>query len=155
MNGISEERLKEMIGRAFDGPQVPQTLVERNVERAKAITEGRKAENELSVLGADTPRETTVGLAAKVVVGRLMLKQLPPANVKAEDLVRQVSDYGAFREAASGTPEKVLNSIRNGELFGHLRRSAGKAGPETSAAEKEIKAPEVEAPVVQTPGRQL
>lgn len=133
---MTEEQIKQKISSALNEPSVPQQLVERTVQRGKAIASGREAEAELTS-GKSFSRDELVSCAAKGVVGRVMLNREMPNGVTAEMMAQQLGASEAFEKSVAATPADVLSDIRSGNL---IKKTAEPAGRQ-KAPEPEKKAP--------------
>lgn len=110
---MSDMTIKGKLAAALHEPPAPPGLVERTVVRAQAIVAGREAERKLeqdSVLSRAEYRD----LAAQAVVGRLMTRQMPPANVSANMMYQQLLENDVFCRLTGQTPKEFLTEIRNG-----------------------------------------
>ena len=149
MNNASEERMiKEKLTAAMNEPTVSAEFVERMVVRANAITRGREAEKQLSVLSADAAPEEKLDLTAQGAVGRLMLSQKPPHGVTVEQMTDQLKANGAFRAFAEEPADRVLHDLKSGDF---IRRVTAPARQSTHEAPEAAPAPVREAPVRTAP----
>ena len=110
---MSEMTIKGKLAAALHEPPAPPGLVERTVVRAQAIVAGREAEQKLEQ-DSVTSHAEYMNLAAQAVVGRLMTRQMPPANVSADMMYQQLLESDAFCRVADQTPKAFLGEIRNG-----------------------------------------
>lgn len=133
MSGITDEMIREKLTEALDEPSVPPALVEQNVVRASAITAGRDAEKQLEAMAGHAGDGNTVDLAAKCLIGRLMMTKKPPMGVTVPQMTDQLKSKSSFIRLVSGEPGEVLHEIRSGELLqklaGNIRAAAPAAGP--------------------------
>ena len=141
MSGITDEMIKKKLTEALAEPAVPQALVEQNVVRAQAITAGREAEKRLETMPELADAAETVDLAAKSLVGRLMMTRKPPMGVTAPQMTDRLKSESGFVRLASGKPGEILHMIRSGELLQKLAGSARNAAS-PDAPKAAIRTPE-------------
>ncbi len=114
---MNDMTIKGKLAAALCEPSAPPGLVERTVVRAQAIVAGREAEQQLEHESALSPAEY-MNLASQCVVGRLMQKQQPPANVSVDMMCRQLQQSNAFCRLTDQPPKKFLAEVKNG-MFLH------------------------------------
>lgn len=148
-----DKRIGDMLTKKMNEPAVSPDFMERMVQRAKGIEQGRAAEEALADKNRTLNGAESLDLCARSVVGRLMLTQTPPKGVSVDMMVSQLKNQPRFREAVSGPREGVLYELRTGEIF---RRITGKK-PEVSASagQRTVEAgtPEVKAPQIGSKNR--
>ena len=141
---MDELNVKNQIAEALREPEVPRNLVERTVVRARAITAGRAAEQQLAAQGDALPAREAAALTAKSVVGRLMLTAQPPDGVDEAAMTAGLMESEKFRGLAELPAEKRLQELRSGEFLARFREQpeAVAAPQSVSAAKKEKSGPE-------------
>lgn len=136
---MDDKQIREKLGEALKAPSPPQELVERTVERAKAITAGREAEKKLSLQegGRADPH-----LAAQSVVGRLMMVRQPPNGASAEAMASQLEQNPDFRTAVDCPAKQLLEELQSGRVMQRFQPQSALQTP----APKSV--PELKNPVV-------
>lgn len=116
---MNEMTIKGKLAAALHEPPAPPGLVERTVVRAQAIVAGREAEQKLECSDTLSHAEF-MDLAARSVVGRLMQKRMPPDNVSADMMYKQLQESDAFCRLADQPPKMFLAEVKNGALLRKL-----------------------------------
>lgn len=124
---MSEVTIKGKLAAALHEPPAPPGLVERTVVRAQAIVAGREAEQKLECNDA-LSRAEFMDLATRSVVGRLMQKQMPPDNVSANMMYRQLQESDAFCRLADQPPKMFLAEVKSGALLRKLGEQTAQRG---------------------------
>ena len=119
-------------------PSVPEEFVDRWAVRAEAILAGREAEKALADPSVALDAAQTADLAAKSVVGRMMLNRMPPKGVTGEQMTEQLREMPSFRMQTAKPRSRLLYDIRTGEIV----RSTVKSTPAPRAAGIGREAPE-------------
>ncbi len=114
--------VKEKIVNAMAEPRAPDALVERMVQRVKAIETGRRAEEQLRSEGGEPQPEARTMLAAESIVGRLMQRTPPPDGVTGAQMARQLKEQPRFRELVESDAD-LLNGLTSGRLLKKLGAS--------------------------------
>ena len=123
---MDDRQIKEKIEQAMYAPDVPQSLVERTAVRAKAITEGREAERQMAQMGSER-LSGYPELAAKSVLGRLMLFRQPPKGATFEKMVSELSGNEMFRENIDSPADSFLADLQSGRAFSRFNPQPKKA----------------------------
>lgn len=135
---------------ALGEPAVPKELVERMVVRAKAIVTGREAEKCLEDTSTAITDKEKLDLAAQSIVGRMMQHQNPPKNVSGAMLAESLKKQDAFIKLASCDRTKLIDTIKNGDVFRSLagegqiktQKEASKTLEAQSKKDHDLAAPE-------------
>ena len=156
---MDDMTIKNRINDAMRRPSVPESLMERTVELARAVGAGREAERKLAQSGETLPRDEKEQLVAQGLVGRLMRNHLPPEGVSAEKLTEELRGREDFRKAIEKPTDVLLGELKNGRLILSLaaaeRAGAKKTMPEKTMGEarvEEKKMPVKKAPEIKAPG---
>lgn len=116
---MDDLNLKEKIINAMAEPRAPDALVERTVQRVKAIETGRMAEEQLREKSGKLQPEARTTLAAESMVGRLMQQMPPPDGVTGAQMARQLKEQPRFRELVESDAD-LLNGLTSGRLLKKL-----------------------------------
>lgn len=128
---MSEVTIKGKLAAALHEPNAPPGLVERTVVRAQAIVAGREAEQKLECSDA-LPHAEFMDLAARSVVGRLMQKQMPPDNVSANMMYKQLQESDVFCRLADQPPQMFLTEVKSGALLRKLSEQTAQHGKQVT-----------------------
>lgn len=145
---MEEAKVKSKIQAALGDIKAPANLVERTVERGKAITDGREAEKQMAALGEAHPDRL---LVAKSVVGRLMLSSQMPSGATASALTQQLVQDQKFRMLADAPASSLLSQLRSGKLIQEIGQ------PEKAPRQKQTDQPVLkkDVPSISEPKRSL
>ena len=154
---MDDMTIKNRITDAMREPPIPESLMERTVELARAVGAGREAEKKLARTNEALPREEKEQLVAQALIGRLMRNGLPPEGVSAEKLTEELRSREGFREAMEKPTNVLRSELKNGKLILGLaakeRARTEKEPAEKILAEVQKNTPHKEAPVKKTPER--
>lgn len=143
MSTLTDEQIKSKLTEALNEPTVSPAFVERMVARANGITRGREAEKTLNG-SAELPREQKEDLLARALIGRLMLRQIPPEGATVEAMEQQLKSLPDFQALAEKPANKLLNDLKNGRAILSAAGLDEKKGPDVPA--EQLKAPEIAVP---------
>lgn len=112
---MDEMTVKNRITEAVREPPAPEALIQRTILRAKAITAGRRAEEQLETGEKDLSGARRRELAATSLIGRLAAVADLPEGVRPEQMAARLAEEPRFvRAVESGN---VLSRLKSGELL--------------------------------------
>lgn len=117
---MRESEIKDTIKQVMAEPKTPKELLDRTIERGKAIEIGAKAEKRLHEMNNEGPNLEIERLAACSIVGRLMQVSNMPNGVTAEMLIKNLEQNSAFKKAVQKSSEEVLIGIQNGNIVNQI-----------------------------------
>lgn len=135
---MSDTVMRQKVKNAFREPRAPEALIRSTVLRAKAVTAGRQAQEQLKTAPPESCRE----LIAQSLIGQLALQTELPGDSQPRQLARQLLHSPAFARAMQGGD--LLQRLSSGALLRQLTKPA--ADPEPP--QRQPAGPEEQGPVL-------
>jgi hypothetical protein len=125
-DNMDESVVKKKIQAAYSAPQASETLIQRTILRAQAVTMGAEAQRELET----APAEKLGQLASRVLIGQLAAVSDLPKGIKPEHLAQQLEQEPAFQAALRDG--NAAQRVKSGELMRQVikqKPAAAQASP--------------------------
>ena len=118
---MDESVVKKKIQAAYSAPQASETLIQRTILRAQAVTMGVEAQRELET----APAEKLGQLASRVLIGQLAAVSDLPKGIKPEHLAQQLEQEPAFQAALrGGNAAQHHHGDEQGDQFLHHKETS-------------------------------
>ena len=129
---MRESEIKDTIKQVMAEPKTPKELLDRTIERGKAIEIGAKAEKRLHEMNNVGPNSETEMLVASCIVGRLMqISDMPKCNT-SEMLIKNLMQNEAFKKSVQKSSNELIVGLQNGDIIKQI------VNPKKEVKEKDI-----------------